>query len=122
MTESMKSDIIAVEDLDITKALIFIRENFNKPIQVTDVVNATNLSRRALEMRFKNSLKRSINDEISRLRVENIKLKLMNSHIPICRIAKSLGYKHSGHFSRYFKKITSMSPLEYRRYYGNVSE
>ncbi|MFC1780764.1 helix-turn-helix domain-containing protein [Planctomycetota bacterium] len=67
-------------------------------------------------------MKRSINNEINRRRIENIKLKLMNSHIPICRIAKSMGYNHTGHFSRYFKKITSMSPLEFRRFYGNPPE
>ncbi|MFC1780765.1 hypothetical protein ACFLZ8_00690 [Planctomycetota bacterium] len=54
--QRQSSDIIAVEDSDITRALIFIRENFNKPIQVGDVVDATSLSRRVLEMRSKKSL------------------------------------------------------------------
>ena len=121
LIKRQSSDFIAVSDADIKKALIFIRENFQKPIQVKNVVNHTGLSRRMLERRFKNLLKMSINDEINRLRIENIKLKLMNSHITIGKIAESLEYTDSEHFSRFFKELTSHSPTEYRRLYGNIT-
>jgi LacI family transcriptional regulator len=114
------SDVLAVEDADLTKALIFIRENFKQSIQVKDVVNATSLARRKLELRFNNLLKRSINDEINRLRIEHIKIKLMNSRLPICKIAESLEYTDAEHIYRFFKKITSLSPNQYRQKYGNM--
>jgi LacI family transcriptional regulator len=121
LIKRQSTDIIAVNDKDITKALIFIRENFNKPIQVEDVVNATCFSRRMLERRFNTDLKRSVTDEINRLRTEYLKMKLMNSRIPIHKIVESLGYIDYGHFSRFFKKLTSMSPTEYRRRNKNTS-
>ncbi len=112
------TDVIAAEDADIKEALLFIKENFKKPIQVRDVVGATSLSRRMLELKFKNLLKRSIKDEINKTRIEYIKRNLMNSNIPICKIAGSLEFSHTGHFSRFFKKTTSLSPKEFRIKYG----
>jgi LacI family transcriptional regulator len=121
IVERQSSNIIAIDDAEITKALIFIRQNYKKPIQVNDVVNATTLSRRMLELRFKESIKRSIHDEINRMKVEYIKRNLLNLHVPICKIAQSLEYSHTGHFSRFFKKLTSLSPEEYRNRYGIFS-
>jgi LacI family transcriptional regulator len=116
--ERQSSNVIAIDDADIIKALFFIRQNFKKPIQVDDVVDATGLSRRMLELRFRKSLKRTIHDEINRMKIEYVKRNLLNLHVPICSIAKSLDYSHTGHFSRFFKKMTSFSPEEYRRRYG----
>jgi LacI family transcriptional regulator len=120
LVKRQSSDVIAIEDTDITKALIFIRENYRRPIQVGNVVEATTCSRRMLEKRFRSTLNRSINDEINRLRIEYVKLKLTNSHLPIYKIVDSLQFTNAEHFSRFFKKFTSVSPKDYRRSLGNI--
>jgi LacI family transcriptional regulator len=111
------SNIIAIDDAEIKKALVFIRENFKKPIQVSDVVWATGLSRRMLQLRFQKVLKRSIHDEIKRMRLEYIKEQLRNSRTSIKKIAKSQQFMHPAHFCRFFKKSASIPPVEYRRRY-----
>jgi LacI family transcriptional regulator len=118
LIKRQSSDIIAVNDTDIRKALVFIGQNFQKPIQVDSVVKCTSLSRRMLERRFNRYLKRSINDEINRLRIQYIKNILSNSDNSIRKIAESLEYTDVEHFSRFFKKITTLSPIEYRRKFG----
>jgi LacI family transcriptional regulator len=112
------SNIIAIDDPEIKKALVFIRENFKKPIQVSDVVWATGLSKRMLQLRFQKVLKRSIHDEIKRMRLEYIKEQLRNSRTSIKKIAKSQQFMHPAHFCRFFKKSASIPPVEYRRRYG----
>ncbi len=52
----MSTDVLAVSDQDVSTALQFIRRNPNRLIQVNDVVEATNVSRRVLEKRFKSIL------------------------------------------------------------------
>lgn len=115
IVERRSTDVLAINDPEITAALIFIRNHFYKPIQAVDVVNATGLSRRELEKRFKKFLKKTIKDEIERLRIEWIKKKLINSNQSICQIASELEFTNPEHFSRYFKDATGQRPLQFRR-------
>ena len=54
------TDVFAVDDKDVVRAMIYIKQNYQKPIQAVNVVDATCLSRRELEKRFKKHLKRTI--------------------------------------------------------------
>lgn len=109
------TNVFAVEDEQVVKALIFIRENYQEPIQVRDVISSTVLSRRDLELKFKNKLNRSIKEEINRLRIESVKRKLINTSDTIYNIANSLAYTDAQHFGRFFRQVTGISPSQYRR-------
>ncbi len=113
--ERRSTDILAIPDEDVASALIFIRNNFHKPIQTVDIVNATYLSKRELEKRFKIILKRTIKTEVERLRIELIKKKLLNSNQPIYQIANELEFTNPEHFSRSFKNMTGMTPSAFRQ-------
>ena len=109
------SDVFAVDDAQLVQALVFIREHFQEAIQVRDVVAATILSRRDLELKFKKKLGRSIKEEINRLRIESVKQRLINTHETIYAIADSLAYTDAQHFGRFFKQVTGESPKQYRQ-------
>ena len=112
------SNIMAVDDIELTNALVFIRQNYQKNIQVQDVVNSTSVSRRELELRFQKLLKKSIKDEINKHRIQLAKRKLMYSSQPIYVVANSLSFTDPEHFARFFKKNTGMSPRQFRRNYS----
>lgn len=109
------SDILAVNDEDLAAAIIFIRENYKKSIGVGDVVNATGISRRELEYRFRQHLKMSIKQQIDLQRAEYIKTMLANSSEPIYKIAEKLKFTDPQHFSRYFKNLAGIEPTKYRQ-------
>jgi LacI family transcriptional regulator len=113
--ERRSTDILAISDEEVVSALIFIRCNYRKPIQIIDVVNATCLSKRELEKRFKRLLKKTIKHEIERLRIELIKKKLLNSSQSIYQIASELEFTDPEHFSRYFRNATGQAPSQFRR-------
>lgn len=115
IVQRSSTDIFAIEDKNVIAALIFIRKHFYKPIQVLDVVNATCLSRRELEKRFKAALNKTIKDEIERLRIQLIQKKLLNSTKSISQIASELEFTDIEHFSRYFKNLIGQSPREFRQ-------
>ena len=113
------TDILAIEDTDIAKAVRFIRQHCKEPIRVDDVVAAVALSRRILEKRFRKILGRSVLCEIRRVRVEQIVRMLIGTNLPISQIASSLGYPGVDHIARYFRKEKAMTPLAYRKKFGN---
>ena len=109
------SDVLAINDSQTAAALHFIHKHFNSPIQVSDVVETTHLSRRSLEKKFKALMKRSILDEIMRVRIEHIVELLLKSHMSIGQIAASSTFNSTSHLIRVFKKHKGMSPRAFRK-------
>jgi len=109
------SDILAIEDNAVAKAIKFIRENFRKNIRVGDVINATTCSRRVLEKKFTKNLGKTIAQEIRRFRVDKITELLTETDLPIKQIAAMSGFESTKHISRYFSREKKMGPQQYRK-------
>lgn len=112
------TEVVAVEDQRLAKALRFMRDNVNRPISVEEVARAAGASRRVLERRFRGWLGRSILHEIRRVRTNEIARLLVETNWPIGRIADALGFEDDRHFSRYFYSVKNLSPIAFRRKYG----
>jgi len=109
------SDILAIEDIEVAKAVHYIRQHANEIIQVPDVVEATTLSRRSLLDRFQAVLGCSIYQEITRFRIDKISRLLLETNLSVSQIALKLGYSCDDHLARYFKKATGITPLGFRK-------
>ncbi len=109
------TDIYHLDDPEVLRALEFMKKNFDKPIQVDDVVEATHISRRALYSRFENTLGRSVSEELRRIRVEHLARILVETSLPISRIIDNCEYTSSRNVARYFRQEKGMSLFEYRR-------
>lgn len=112
------TDIIAVEDSDVSASVAYIQSHMNREISVDDVANAVAVSRRTLERKFRKYLNnRSIYDEIKRTRVNRIISMLLDTDLTITQIGLALGFKDLTHISRQLKEETGLSPLLYRKKY-----
>ena len=109
------TDILAVKDKYLVKALTFIRENALKKIGVDDVVRQVPLSRRSLEQHFRDELGFSPADEIRKIKLEHARQLLINTYWPIAKIAFACGYRTSEIFTRAFSKYYKQSPLACRK-------
>jgi LacI family transcriptional regulator len=112
------TDVVAVEDLAVARAMRFIRDQTRGPVTVTEVARAAGLSRRVLERRFRHEFNSSIQTEIRRVRTDQIARLLVETHMPVTEIAESLGFPDVQHFARYFRAGKQVSPLAYRRQMG----
>ncbi|MCX6966314.1 MAG: DNA-binding transcriptional regulator [Verrucomicrobia bacterium] len=109
------TDILAVEDLQVARALRFLRDNYTNPqLSVSDVVAATNRSRRLLEKAFRRELQCTINDEIVRLRINKVKDLLTNSDMKVVDISAVCGFSLPNYLFRSFRKRAGVSPKTYR--------
>jgi LacI family transcriptional regulator len=113
------TNIQAIEDNEIAKAISYINANAHKLIQVDDVVSVTVLGRRALEKRFRKYLRRSIFNEINSIQVQHMATMLIDTNMSITDIAQVMGYPSAKHISRSFRKIKKMTPLQYRKKNSN---
>jgi len=112
------TDILAIEDKEIAEAVRFIHRHCREPIQVGDVVDAVAFSRRSLYKRFHKVLGHSPNDEIRHVRVEQIVRMLVETNLPVSKIALALGYSSVAHIARYFRQEKGMNLQSYRKLYG----
>ena len=115
IVQRQSSDILAVKDEEVPHAIYYIKQNAKNKILIEDVVNATNVSRRTLENRFKKTIHRSIYSEIQQVRVELISKLLIETDLPISQITALFNFTDVEHISRFFKKEKGIGLREFRK-------
>lgn len=109
------TDFLHLADPVVVRALRAIQARANGPVRVTEIAREAGVSRRALELRFRRILARSVYREIRRCRIEAFAACLRKSTLTISEIGDRLGFPGPAHVSRVFKAETGQSPSEYRR-------
>lgn len=114
VTVRVSTDTTAIADKLISQALSYIREHACDGVEVNDVVKALPVSRATLERRFRKVMDRSINGEINRVRIAKIKQLLLETELKLSAIAKLTGFNHTEYMSSLFKKLTGITPGQFR--------
>jgi len=110
------TDILAVDNLQVARAVRYISDHYANPLLgVDDVVAATDLSRRDLEKAFRQELKRTINEEIVRVRIKAVKKLLDTTTHKAVEISAKTGFSRPNHFFRTFRTHVGISPKIYRQ-------
>lgn len=112
--ERTSTDTIACNDIEVIKALHFIRNNTHLNLNVEDVVKSTNISRRSLYSRFKKVTRKTILEEIQYHKLKKFKELLINQNLSVKEIAFHLGFEDVSHVSRWFSSIEGIPPLKWR--------
>jgi len=113
------SDIMALNDKLVAEALSFIRAHAGDSITVKDVCGHILVSRRLLEMRFKNELGWTPLEEIRRARIARAKQLLADTDSPMSEIAANSGFQSSARFCVVFRQYTGITPIAYRGKFRN---
>jgi LacI family transcriptional regulator len=108
------TDMHAVTDACVQRALTFLKARSGEDIGVNDVAEAAGLSRRQLERRFRDALGRTVLNEIHRLRVERALKLLAESNMKIDTIAYRVGFSGSRQMADVFRKLLGKAPSQFR--------
>lgn len=111
------SDIVAVEDPDVGRALRYIRQHATKQIGVEDVLREVAVSRRKFERDFQRIIHRTIFAEIRRIRIEKTQRLLATTDLSMPAIAAQSGFEGARRLAVIFGQTTGMTPTEYRSRY-----
>ncbi len=109
------SDIVAVEDDELSATLQFIRNNACQGITVADVVNEIGVSRSTIERKMRDVIGRSPQQEIRRVQLRQVCTLLLGTDLPIETIALQCGYGHPEYMHVVFKREMKMTPGKYRK-------
>lgn len=97
----------------LTKILRYIHQNIHRHITNQEISHEFNISSAGLSNLFKRELDISVQKYIVIQKIEIAKTMLPQNY-SINDIALSLGFYDSSHFSRVFKKLTKISPKDFR--------
>jgi LacI family transcriptional regulator len=108
------TDVLAIEDRHLARAVQFIREHACEGITVEDVLANIPLSRSVFERRFARLFGHSPKAEIVRARLDRIKRLLAETELPLKQIAARIGFEHPEYMNVVFKEQTGQTPGQYR--------
>ncbi len=109
------TDITALEDRRVAKALDILRARRGRGLTVEQVAREAGMSKRLLEIKFKEALHRSPHQEILRLRVDHARDLLRRTDWTMGRIAGEVGFEDIRSFNHVFRKETGMTPRDFRK-------
>lgn len=115
IVERASTDVVAMEDPIMVKAVRFIRDHFGKGIAVKDVLAEVGRSRSDLEQRFRRCLGRSVCGEIMRCRLARAARLIAETDLSLIDIAARAGFATSPHFCRVFRRQFGCTPGEHRQ-------
>lgn len=108
------SDVIALENRDVAGALAFIHQTKGRGITVNDIAQHVAVSRRYLEVRFRQELNRTILQEIQRVRLDNAKNLLESTDYSVSKIADLAGLSSASYLIQLFRQQLDTTPAQYR--------
>ncbi|HEX6892771.1 MAG TPA: helix-turn-helix domain-containing protein [Chryseolinea sp.] len=106
------------DDDQIKKAQEFIENNFQEKITVDQLASMFAIGRRNLERRFKKATSNTVVEYIQRVKMEAAKMNLESSRENVNEVMYKVGYTDTKAFRNTFKRITGLSPVQYRSKYN----
>lgn len=105
-------------DEKVIKAQKYIEEHYEETIRVDDIANLFAISRRTLERRFKKATSNTVTEYIQRVKVEAAKKDLETTRKNVNEVMYDVGYSDTKSFRDLFRRITGLTPIEYRDKYN----
>lgn len=96
----------------------YVQSHYSQNITLEDVCMATGFSVSYFSALFKKETGEGFAKYLTRVRMERAKELLQETNLPVAEICSRVGYGDLKHFNQTFKKVTSLSPGQYRKLYG----
>jgi transcriptional regulator GlxA family with amidase domain len=98
----------------------WLQENFRELTAIAQVIELAGIPERTLKRRFKAATGVSIIEYLQNLRVEEAKGLLEASDLAVDEISYEAGYSDPSFFRRLFKRLTGLSPSNYRKMFQPI--
>jgi transcriptional regulator GlxA family with amidase domain len=106
----------------VARCQLWAASNYRTESPVAQMVALSGLPERTFKRRFQQATAMSPLDYVHTLRLEEAKQMLEATELPVEAIAQEVGYQDSSFFGRLFKRKAALTPAQYRRQFGALSE
>ena len=108
-------------DILVKQVQEFIENNFEQPLQVSELAAMINVTPRTLNRRFQSCVAMRPVEYIQAVRIEQAKRLLESGEVTIKSLAYQVGYSDISSFTRLFKRATQLTPKEYRDKFSRLA-
>lgn len=105
----------------VKQVLDSVHAGYSKDISLKTLSAQYNVNTSYLGQLFKNETGEMFTDYLNNVRIERAKELIAGTPLKMNEIAERVGYTNQGHFFRSFKKLTGLSPAEYKELCVNTS-
>lgn len=102
----------------VHEAQQIIEKSYREKMTVDELAAEVALSRRSLERRFKKATSNTVVEYIQRVKVEAAKKQFETTRKNVNEIMYEVGYSDTKSFRNVFRKVTGLSPVDYRNKYN----
>jgi transcriptional regulator GlxA family with amidase domain len=99
----------------IKATIEWLKESYGSRISIPKLAERTLMSERNFLRRFRAEVGRSPHEYLCQIRLENARQLLVNTALPVDKIARHCGLFNGDHLRKHFLKHFGMTPSEYRR-------
>jgi LacI family transcriptional regulator len=110
----LSTDVVASSDVEVNRAIRFIREHPISGLKVGDVLAHMRMSRASLQQRMKQAVGRTIHEEIERVRLDRVKELLLIPDLTIKQVARQTGFSSVQYLTRVMRAAMGETPAKYR--------
>ena len=97
------------------KILTYTTAHFKENIDLNTMASLVAMNTSSFSRYFKSSFGKTFQEYILNLRVGHACKLLVDSQMDVVQVSVESGFNSTAHFNRIFKRITSLTPTEYRR-------
>lgn len=99
----------------INEIISYIHENFSKEITNKELAELAGYHEFHLNKLFINYTGTTMHHYILNVRINEAKRLILTSDLPLSQISAQVGFNNNTYFSSYFKKITGLTPLQFKK-------
>lgn len=93
----------------------YVEDNYDRNLKLEDVASYFHLNKCYFCSVLKKELGKTFSQIVNEVRIEKSKDLLRETNLSTLSIALSVGFNNQNYFNMTFKKLTGMTPLQYRK-------
>lgn len=102
---------------EIGRLVDYIRANYREDLSLKSAAKIVNMSESYLSYVFKKETGTGFSEYVNQVRVDAASVLLKETDLPSYQIAETVGYDNINYFGRVFKRLTGITPSQYRSRY-----